>query len=97
MNSIEVSIAGQKFILRGTESPEYLAEVAELVRRRVEAIQKNNPKLSLQKTSLLAAFDFASDSIKLQSRHHHSKTGLLAQTRQALERVEEGIRQAGLN
>ncbi|MBI1859711.1 MAG: cell division protein ZapA [Deltaproteobacteria bacterium] len=64
MNSIEIAIAGQKYILSGEETPEHLNEVSELVRRRVESIRKKNPGLSLQKATMLVAFDFASETIK---------------------------------
>lgn len=95
MNSIEISIAGQKYILRGEESETHLAEVSELVRRRVETIRKKSPALSLQKAAMLAAFDFASETIKQKRRAIDSKNTVLNYAHRLLEKVEGELRSAG--
>lgn len=58
MQAIEIKIGNQGYILRGEESQDHLEEVGELVRRKVAAIQKKAPALSLQMATMLAAFDF---------------------------------------
>ena len=42
MNSIEINICNQKYVIKGEEGDAHLEEVAEMVRRRVESIKKNN-------------------------------------------------------
>ncbi len=88
MASIEISVGNHKYVLRGEESDEHLHEVAELVRRRVEAIKKRYPSLSLQKASMLAAFDMASSLIKSKRKAVDYRSAVLAKAGQLLERVE---------
>lgn len=88
MASIEISIGDQKYTLRGEESEEHLREVAELVKRRVEAIRKKAPHLNLQKAAMLAAFDFASHMIKNSRKAADSRAAIVAKAKQLIERVE---------
>ena len=91
MNSIEISIAGQKYILSGEETVEHLNEVSELVRRKVDTIRKKSPGLSLQKAAMLVAFDFASETIKHKRRQLDTRGAILNQAQKLLDRVESEI------
>lgn len=91
MNSIEISIANQKYVIRGEEGEAHLKEVAEMVRRRVENIRKKNPNLTLQKAAMLAAFDFANDVIQNRKKNIDSKAAILNKAHSLLERVEREI------
>lgn len=91
MNQIEISIANQKYVIRGEEGEAHLKEVAEMVRRRVESLRKKNPNLTLQKAAMLAAFDFASDVIQQRKKSVDSKSALLRKAHSLLERVEREI------
>ena len=91
MNSIEISIANQKYVIRGEEGEAHLKEVAEMVRRRVEAIRKKNPSLTLQKAAMLAAFDFANDVIQSRKKSIDSKAAILTKAHSLLERVEREL------
>ena len=53
MNSIEINICNQKYVIKGEEGDAHLEEVAEMVRRRVESIKKNNRKKSLDTKSVI--------------------------------------------
>lgn len=88
MNTIDILISNQRYELKGTETPEHLTEVAELVRRRVETLQKKNPKLNLQKASILAAFDMASELIKSKRKNSDYRSTVLAKAQKLLEKVE---------
>ena len=91
MNSIEISIANQKYIIKGEEGEAHLNEVAEMVRRRVESMRKKNPNLTLQKAAMLAAFDFASDVIQLRKKSWDSKAAILTKAQSLLEKVEREL------
>jgi len=91
MNQIEISIANQKYVIRGEEGEAHLQEVAEMVRRRVESLRKKNPNLNLQKAAMLAAFDFASDVIQQRKKSVDSKSVLLTKAHSLLERVEREL------
>ena len=91
MTSIEISIAGQKYILSGEESQEHLLEVSELVKRRVDTIRKKNDSLSLQKATMLAALDFASETIKKTRQNREAKNSALNLAQTLLEKMESEI------
>lgn len=91
MAAIEFSIGNQKYVVKSDESEEHLREVAELVRRKVESLRKRNDSLTLQKAAMLAAFDFASTSIKNKKRSAESRSKLLAKAESVLEKIQEEI------
>lgn len=95
MTSIEISIAGQKYILRGEEPESHLREVSELVRRRVESIRKQNPALSLQKVTMLAALDFASETIKQKRHSVDTRHTIVNQAKTLLARIEGELESVG--
>jgi len=91
MPSIEFSVGNQKYVVKSDESEEHLREVAELVRRKVESIRKKNDTLTLQKAAMLAAFDFASSSIKNKRKSHDTRTSLLSKAESVLAKLQEEI------
>lgn len=91
MKSIEVSIGKQKFVVSADESEEHLQEVTELVRRKVENIRKLDPTMSLQRATMLAAFDFASETIKGKKRAAGFRTSVLSKAQEILERVQTDL------
>jgi len=88
MNSIEMQIGSQRFILKGEDDEPHLQEVAEMVRRKVEALRKKNPTLNLQRASMLASFDLASQLIKGRRKALEYRSEVVAQTSQLLDQVE---------
>lgn len=91
MAQIEIAIGTQKYILRGEETEEHLKDVAELVRRKIEAIRKQSPNLSLQKASMLAAFDFASQVIDGKKKAIDFRGEIVARASHLLEKVESEL------
>lgn len=91
MASIEITIANQKYVLRGTDGEEHLREVAELVRRKVESLRKKTPSLNLHKAAMLAAFDFASETINGRKKALEYRSNLVGKASALLQRVEGEI------
>lgn len=91
MKSIEISIGNQKYILRGDQEEEHLKDVAELVRRKIEALKKQSPQLSLQKISMLAAFDFASQLIEGKKKSLEGRAEIVARASHLLEKIESEL------
>ncbi len=89
--SVEVTIYNQRYVVRGQETEEHLQEVAEMVKRKVEAIRKKTPSITLQKAAMLAAFDFASDGIKGKKRSTDYRASVLSKAQIVLERVEQEL------
>lgn len=91
MPSHEFSIGNQKYVVKSDETIEHLQEVAELVRRKVESLRKKNNALTLQKAAMLAAFDFASQSIKGKKKATENRGKLLSKAEAILEKLEAEI------
>ncbi len=91
MNSIELQIGAQRFILKGEDEEPHLHEVGEMVRRKVEALKKKNPALNLQRASMLAALDLASQLIKGKKKALDYRAEVVARTTTLLDRVEGEI------
>ena len=87
-NSVDVSIFKHTYVLTGEESEEHLREVAEMVKRKVEHLRKKAPNISLQKAAMLAAFDFASDTIKGKKKAVEYRSTVIAKASELLDRVE---------
>lgn len=91
MKSIEVSIGKQKFVVSADETEDHLQEVTELVRRKVESIRKLDPTMSTQRATMLAAFDFASETIKGKTRAGNFRAAVLSKAQEILERVQTDL------
>ena len=59
-NPIRIRILDNEYLLRSDEDPEQVSEIAKL-----DEVRKNSDKLSEGKTAILAAFDIASDYLRL--------------------------------
>lgn len=91
MNSIEISIGSSKYVIKSEDSKENLREVAELVKRKVEGIKKRQPSLTLQKATILAAFDFASEMISSRRKSTDYRSKILQKAETLLRKVETQI------
>ena len=88
-NSIEITIGNQRYVLKSEESEEHLREVTEMVRRRVETLKKKSAaSLSGQKAAMLAAFDFASEVIKLRRRSSDYRSTIVTKAQDLLQKLE---------
>lgn len=63
---IVVNINGESYKLVGDESPEYLQYLSEYVDEKLKQVIIRNPKLPIQKATVLAALIIADDLKKLQ-------------------------------
>lgn len=91
MNSIEIAIGNAKYVIKSEDSKENLREVAELVKRKVEGIKKRQPSLTLQKATILAAFDFANEMISSRRKSTDYRSKVLQKAETLLKKVEMEI------
>ena len=63
-NKVTVRIAGNEYVICGTESPEYIQKVALFVDRKLQEIMKRNHTLSTSMASVLTAVNIADESLK---------------------------------
>jgi len=64
---VKIEIYGQPYILKGSESPEYMKELSKYVDEKIRQVQSRNPKLSLDKAAVLAAINIADELKKLKA------------------------------
>ncbi len=92
---IEVDLLGEKLLLRASEDPEIVQEVAELVKLRLQESRRRLSQKaeapSRQNILLLALLDLAEEYVKSKRRSlvHRSRIGTkLVEIRSMLERAE---------
>ncbi|QWR78053.1 cell division protein ZapA [Candidatus Magnetomonas plexicatena] len=67
MGSAEVTILGQKYILKGEESEEYMRTLADYVEGKINEVLAAAPGTQSLKVSILAAISIADELYKLRS------------------------------
>lgn len=58
---VTVEIGGQTLLLRTQNDPEYVKSLAEFVDGKIQALARNNPRLSISQLALLTAINLADD------------------------------------
>ncbi len=66
---IIVDIFGERHIVRGEGSAEYIQELAHAVDKKMRIISKRLPHLSHQQLAVLTALNLADDLAKLREEH----------------------------
>ncbi|HKM42703.1 MAG TPA: cell division protein ZapA [Limnochordia bacterium] len=69
VRSVRVQIFGEDHVLKGQASQEYMENLAALVDRRLEEVQKNNPLLPRHRVAILVAINLASELENLSAEH----------------------------
>ncbi len=62
-NKVTVRIAGNEYILCGTEPPEYIQKIAMMVDRKLRDITRKNHLLSTSMASVLTAVNMADERL----------------------------------
>ncbi len=66
--TIEVSILGQRYILKGKDSPEYMKTIAGFVDSKMREILKESPNMPPLKAAILACLNISDELFKLKQR-----------------------------
>jgi len=72
-NKVVVRIAGNEYILCGSESPEYIQKIAMMVDRKLRDITCKNHLLSTSMASVLTAVNMADELVKTQEAYDKSE------------------------
>ncbi|HOQ76302.1 MAG TPA: cell division protein ZapA [Thermoclostridium sp.] len=72
-NKVVVRIAGNEYILCGSESPEYIQKIAMMVDRKLRDITRKNHLLSTSMASVLTAVNMADELVKTQEAYDKSE------------------------
>jgi len=74
----EVEIFGERYLLRATDSPDYLNRVAEYVDGKFHEVARESPTLTPAKVAVLASLNIADDLFKRDEAARRAEQELLA-------------------
>ncbi|MFZ5647209.1 MAG: cell division protein ZapA [Bacillota bacterium] len=69
LNKVEVCILDDRYVLKGTESQEYMEMLAFQLDKRLKKAQDMNPRLNTVQTVVLTAVNLLDELIKLQQEY----------------------------
>jgi cell division protein ZapA len=67
MGNVEVTILGQKYVLKGNEPPEYIRQLAALVDEKLREVYAQAPGVTPLKAAILAALTIADEYYKIRN------------------------------
>lgn len=68
-NRVEVEIYGERYVLRGDRSPDYIRRIAQDVDRLVRDISSRHSRISMTSAAVLAAVNLADELKRLQESY----------------------------
>lgn len=77
MGSIDVYILGQKYTIKGDESPEYIKQLAGYVDSKLKEVCSNTPNLTPLKAVILASLNIADEFHKLKKEYNAVSNGIM--------------------
>ena len=72
MGSVEISILGQKYSIKGDAQEEYIKRLAAYVEEKLREIHAGNPNITPMKASVLASLTIADELHKLMAEHERA-------------------------
>lgn len=70
MGSVDVYILGQKYIIKGEESTEYIQQLANFVDARLKEVCSNTANLTPLKAAILTSLNIADELHRLKSEYN---------------------------
>lgn len=70
MGSIEVTILGQKYVIRGDASAEYIKEIADFVDNKLKEVYNASPDITPLKAAILTALNIADELHKIKNEYN---------------------------
>lgn len=72
MGSVEISILGHKYTVKGDAHEEYIKKLALYVDEKLQEIHASNPNMTPLKASILASLNIADELHRLKEDHDRS-------------------------
>jgi len=91
-NKVAVRIAGNEYVITGSESPEYIKKIALFVDRKVMEITRKNHLLSTSMASVLAAINMADEMFRANEELKNTASVLSELKKKHQELLEEAQR-----
>ncbi|HMK43949.1 MAG TPA: cell division protein ZapA [Dissulfurispiraceae bacterium] len=80
MHSVEITILGQKYVIKGDSSPEHMEKVAGRVHAELQGIYGSFPSITPLRATILAALNIADELCR--TKEHYAS---MADTMKSLE------------
>jgi cell division protein ZapA len=82
MESIEVTILGQKYLIKGNNSKEYMRQLADFVDSKIREVYRCSPGTTPLKAAILTAMVLSDELYKVRKDH--------ASITQSIKKIESG-------
>lgn len=76
MKTIKVRICNNEYLIKGTESQEYVEKIALFVDKKMSAIMRESPQLSVSMAAVLASVNIADDYFKERDQANKQKASM---------------------
>jgi cell division protein ZapA len=73
MKTTKIRICNNEYLIKGNESEEYIEKIALFVDKKMSAIMRENPKLSVSMAAVLTAVNIADDYFKERDQANKQK------------------------
>jgi cell division protein ZapA len=82
MESLEITILGQKYLIKGNSSKEYMRQLADFVDSKIREVYRRSPGTTPLKAAILTALVLSDELHKIRNDH--------ALVTQSMRKVESG-------
>lgn len=86
----EVQIYGERYVLRASDAPDYVQQVAEYVDGKFREVAKESPALIPSKVAVLASLNIADDLFKCGEAARRLEAEILARIDEIAELLHQG-------
>lgn len=76
MKTIKVRICNNEYLIKGNESQEYIEKIALFVDKKMSAIMRESPQLSVSMAAVLASVNIADDYFKERDQANKQKASM---------------------
>lgn len=91
-NRTTVDIFGEKYVIRGEASSDYITDVARLVDERMRELARSARGMSKSRLAILAAINIADELMQERTGSNHIEDEqVILKTRQMIELLDEGL------
>ncbi len=69
MGNVEVHILGQKYVIKGDDSPEYIEQLSAFLDKKLKEVHSHSPNITPLKAAILTALNIADELHKIKSEY----------------------------
>jgi len=74
MESVQITIFGQSYSIKGKDDPAYIRELAAFIDAKMKEVQKGTGTVDPHRVAILAALTIADELYRLREQYHNLET-----------------------